>query len=213
MSQSGAQTAAEPYLAPYLRAAREHGGGFSSLLWATPKSQRLRFDAIGRIYDLSGKSVLDAGCGRADLLGYLLENRIDLDDYTGIEAVDALADEAEARKYPACRIIRADFVREPVKMFVGADVIVFSGSLNTIEDGPFYQSLSRAFDAAAEAVVFNFLSSAALAGRDYLVWRRIEHVLGFLRRLPGDVHTLDDYLQGDCTIAVVKHPDQLPRQS
>jgi SAM-dependent methyltransferase len=198
----------DSYLQPYLRAAREHGGGFSSLLWATPKSQRLRFDAISRIYDLSGKSVLDAGCGRADLLNYLLENKIEIADYIGLEAVDALADEAEARKYPGCRIIRADFVREPVKMFVGADVVVFCGSLNTIEDAPFYETLSRAFDAATEAVVFNFLSSLALAGRDYLVWRRLEHVLGFLNRLPGEVYTLSDYLQGDCTVAVVKHPDQ-----
>jgi SAM-dependent methyltransferase len=198
----------ESYLQPYLRAAREHGGGFNSLLWATPKSQRQRFDALCRIHDLTGKSVLDAGCGRADLLGYLLENRIDVADYTGIEAVDALADEAEARNYPACRIIRADFVREPARLFVGADVSVFSGSLNTLDDAGFYQTLSRAFDATAEAVVFNFLNSAALAGRDYLVWRRPEHVTGFLNRLPCDIHTLSDYLHGDCTVAVVKHPDQ-----
>ena len=213
MSPLSEQTAAEPYLEPYLRAARQHGGGFSSLLWATPKSQRLRFDAICRIHELSGKSVLDAGCGLADFMEYLLENKINIADYTGLEAVDALADEAEGRNYPGCRIIRADFVRDPAKMFVGADVIVFSGSLNTIEDAAFYQTLSRAFDAAAEAVVFNFLSSAALAGRDYLVWRRLEHVLGFLNRLPGDVTTLYDYLQGDCTVAVVKHPDPTPQES
>ena len=205
--------AAEPYLQPYLRAAREHGGGFNSLLWATPRSQRQRFDAICRIYDLDGKSVLDVGCGRADFLGYLLESRIHVADYTGLEAVDALADEAEARDYPACRVIRADFVREPVKLFIGADVIVFSGSLNTIEDADFYQTLSRAFDATAQAVVFNFLSSAALAGRDYLRWRRLEHVMGFLKRLPCDVQTLDDYLQGDCTIALIKHPDQASEES
>ena len=151
---------------------------------------------------------MDAGCGRADFMGFLIEQRIDVADYIGLEAVGALADEAEAQDYPACRIIRADFVREPVKMFVGADVIVFSGSLNTIDDGPFYETLRRAFDAAAEAVVFNFLNSAALAGRDYLRWRRLEHVLGFLKRLPCDVTTLYDYLQGDCTVAVIKHPDQ-----
>src|SRR6185312_382805 len=34
----------EPYLKPYLRAAREHGGSFEALLWATAKSQRARFD-------------------------------------------------------------------------------------------------------------------------------------------------------------------------
>ena len=56
--------------------------------------------------------------------------------------------------------------------------------------------------------MFNFLCSSALAGRDYFVWRRLEHVLGFLDRLPASIQTLDDYLHGDCTIAIVKTPDQ-----
>ena len=37
--------------------------------------------------------------------------------------------------------------------------------------------------------------------------------MGFLKRLPCDVHTLDDYLQGDCTIALIKHPDQASEES
>jgi len=198
----------EPYLRPYLRAAREHGGGFNSLLWATQKSQRQRFDAICRIHELAGKSVLDAGCGRADFLGYLIDTKTRISDYIGVEAVDALATEAEARNYPNCKIVRGDFVREPARLFVGADVIVFSGSLNTIDSTGFYETLSRAVDAAAEAVVFNFLSSSVLAGRDYLVWHRPEHVMSFLRRLPCTVVTHTDYLEGDQTIAVVKNPEK-----
>lgn len=196
-----------PYLQPYLRAAREHGGGFGSLLWASAKSQRSRFEAITRIYDLHGKSVLDAGCGRADLLSYLSEKGIHPADYTGLEAVNALAAEAEtvAAKHANCRVLRGDFVRDPIRLFVGADVIVFSGSLNTIETDKFYDTLARAFEAATEAVVFNYLCSTALAGQDYLVWHRAEHVQGFLRQLPAaEVRVLNDYLQGDSTVAVIK---------
>jgi hypothetical protein len=200
--------AEEPYLRPYLRATREHGGGFDSLLWATPKSQRIRFDAICRAHDLAGKSVLDAGCGRADFMGYLIEADIHPADYIGLEAVEALAAEADSRHYPGCRILRGDFVREPARLFVGADVIVFSGSLNTIDAAGFHETLSRAFAAAAEAVVFNFLASPALAARDYLVWHRPEHVISFLQRLPCTVVTLSDYLQGDCTVAVLKTPEE-----
>mgnify|MGYP001096030021 CR=1 FL=1 len=90
-------------------------------------------------------------------------------------------------------------------MFVGADVVIFSGSLNTADDGVFYSTLRRAYDAAAAALVFNYLCSPMLAGMSYLAWRRPEAVLRFARGLgDGEVRTLEDYLDGDCTVAVVK---------
>lgn len=197
-----------PYLEPYLRAARQFGAGFSALLWASPKTQRARFDAIRRAYEPEGKSVLDAGCGRADYLEFLLSRDVRPADYIGIEAVETLAAAAEAKRFPNNKIIRADFVRDPSRLFVGADVVVFSGSLNTMDEATFYETLRRAYDATAEAVVFNFLSSSALAGRAYLTWHDREKVEAFARRTAGEVNVLEDYLQGDCTIAMVKEEKQ-----
>ena len=202
--QAPASDLIEPYLQPYVRATARHAGGFGSLLWASEKSQHQRFDALRRIYGLSGKSVLDAGCGRADLMGYLVENSIHVTEYIGLEAVDALARQAESRRYPATRIIHGDFVREPLRLFVGADVIVFSGSLNTLPPDAFYATLRHAFEAATEAVVFNFLCSPILAGQDYLVWHHQQKVLSFAQTLDTHVQTLCDYLPGDCTLAIVK---------
>jgi SAM-dependent methyltransferase len=203
-----------PYLDPYLKAAERHGAGFASLLWASPETQATRFDAIERLGRLHGKSVLDVGCGRADLLTYLLGRGVRPADYTGIEAVSELASAAERScagaagrgGAPPARIIRADFLREPLRLFVGADVVVFSGSLNTVDDGPFYDTIRRAFEATADVVVFNFLCSPYLAGADYLRWRRPSDVLRFCSQLTGDVRTLDDYLQGDSTVALRAAP-------
>lgn len=194
----------QPYLEPYLRAARQFGAGFSALLWASPKTQRARFDAIRRAYDPEGKTILDAGCGRADYLEFLNARKVHPADYIGLEAVETLAAAAEARAIVNSRIIRGDFVQEPAKLFFGADVIVFSGSLNTVDEETFYETLGRAYDATAEAVVFNFLSSSALAGRAYLTWHHREKVEAFARRTASDVTVLEDYLQGDCTIAMLK---------
>ena len=200
------RVAPEPYLLPYLRAADKHGADFPSLLWASPHTQAARFDAIRRLGDPHGKSLLDAGCGRADLLAFLLDRGVRPADYVGIEAVKDLAAAAEVncRRLPDATVVRADFVREPLRMFVGADVVVFSGSLNTVEDDDFYATVRRAFDAAAEAVVFNFLSNPYLAGADYLRWRRPLDVLTFCQRLTPHVRTLDDYLRGDFTVALRK---------
>jgi SAM-dependent methyltransferase len=196
----------EPYLLPYLRAADKHGADFPSLLWASPQTQSARFNAIERLGRLHGKSVLDVGCGRADLLDFLLDRGVRPADYVGIEAVEELARAAEARRrrMNPVRILRADFVREPLKLFVAADVVVFSGSLNTIEDDAFYTTVHRAFEACAETLVFNFLANAYLAGADYLRWRRPADVVAFASQLSPDVHTLDDYLHGDFTVAIRK---------
>jgi SAM-dependent methyltransferase len=197
----------EPYLLPYLRAADKHGADFPSLLWASPQTQAARFDAIERMGDLNGKSVLDVGCGRADLLAFLLDRGVTPADYVGIEAVEDLAAAAEVtcRRLPHSTILRADFVREPLRLFAGADVVVFSGSLNTVEDADFYTTIRRAFDATAERLVFNFLCNSYLAGADYLRWRRHEDVTAFASTLTGDVRPCDDYLHGDYTLALCKN--------
>lgn len=195
------------YLQPYRAAAKAHGSGFGALLWASPQTQAVRFEAIRRMADMNGQSVLDVGCGRADLLEYLLAEGVRPADYIGIEAVEDLAAAAEAKRLPGATILRADFVAEPARLFVGADVVVLSGSLNTADDSVFYPTLARAFDAAAETLAFNFLCSPMLAGREYLHWRRPEDVTRFARALSGDVATLDNYLPGDMTVRIRKQDD------
>jgi hypothetical protein len=217
------------YLQPYERAARSHGAGFGSLLWASERTQAIRFDALRRAVDFHGRLVCDAGCGRADLLDHLLAHGVVPAEYVGIEAVDALAAAAERKQRPGkpapagasgaavagapivapaeprVRILRGDFIRQPVRLFVGAEVVAFSGSLNTVEDAAFYQTLRRAFDATAWALVFNFLSSRELAGGSHLHWRSRGDVERFVSTLGAkEMRGLDDYLDGDCTLVVLK---------
>jgi len=195
------------YLAPYLTAASRHGAGFSSLLWASPHTQAVRFAALTRMVGLNGKSLLDVGCGRADLLDFLLERKIKPAHYVGLEGVTALADAAEAKNHKDAMIVRADFVREPLRMFVAADVVYFSGSLNTLDPQTFYATIRSAFDAAAEMLVFNFLCSPQLAGMNYLHWHQPSEVWSFCKTLTDDVGRLDDYLHGDTTFALTKHEE------
>src|SRR4051812_17661654 len=120
------------YLKPYSRAVKRHGAEFRALLWASKRTQELRFEALLRQFDPAGLTVLDLGCGRADLLDFLISHGNAPARYVGIEGVDALAREAE--KQPAAKIIRADFVRSPRRIYdARADVIFCSGALNTIE--------------------------------------------------------------------------------
>ena len=201
---SKASSKAAPYLEPYVRAAARYGAGFGSLLWASPQTQAARFDAMMRLAQFRDLNVLDVGCGRADFLDHLIARNARPAHYVGIEAVDALGDSAQKKRHRDCLIVQADFVREPARLLVGADVIVLSGSLNTLEEESFHATLRIAYDAAVRAVVFNFLSSQYLAAAEWLRWHRVEDVLAFARTLTPHVTTANDYLRGDTTVALIR---------
>jgi len=190
------------YLTPYENAAARHGSGFGSLLWASPATQAARFDAIRELADCRGQNVLDVGCGRADFFDYLVDHDSRPAHYVGIEAVSVLHDAAKSKRLTDVVLVNADFVQEPVLMFVGADVIVFSGSLNTLDAETFYKTVTHAWRATAGALVFNFLSSPRLAAAAYLTWHARDDVLRFARTHAERVAVRENYLEGDCTIAM-----------
>ncbi len=198
-----------PYLKPYLTAAERYGAGFGTLLWASPKTQAVRFDALVRAATgaaLRGRRVLDVGCGRADLLDHLRRRRVVPGAYLGIEAVADLAD-AAGRKGDAA-IVRGDFVREPQLMReAAADVVLISGSLNTMDAGSFYRCVAAAFDAAGDVLAFNFLASPALAASPHLTWHRPADVRAFAATLSDRVAFWDDYLAGDATVSLRKNDE------
>lgn len=198
--------ASPSYLLPYHAAVRRHGTGFGALLWATPRTQAARFDAVCRLVELQGRRVLDVGCGRADLLDHLFARGVRPAHYIGLEAVPALA--AAARQKvdgsPDAQVLEADFVAHPHRLFVGAEVAVLSGSLNTMDAATFYATLGRACEAASQTLVFNFLSSPRLAGAPYLTWHDPAEVEAFAKSLSPRAERLEDYVDGDCTMAVWK---------
>lgn len=192
------------YLYPYVEARQQGAKGFDALLWASKEGQRIRFEAIARNCPLAEKKILDAGCGQADLMGFLLERGVLPARYTGMDMVPASLRTARRRKYPRCEIVAADFVSEPERLKVGADVVIFSGSLNTLSRPRFYRTLRAAWEAAGEWLVFNFLSSRNWCGEDWLTWHRRRTVLAFCRSLGGEPRFDEGYLDGDCTVAVRK---------
>jgi methyltransferase family protein len=192
------------YLAPYARARQRKLRGARALLWVGPRDQRIRFEAIVRNCPLEGRRILDVGCGPADLLGFLRKKGIAPAHYTGLEAQDWLVKSARRRRYPDCTIVRADFVADPGPLSAGADIIVFSGSLNLLPSPAFYRTLHAAWAAAREALVFNFLSTPELANAIWLYWHPRAAVLRLARRLSADVRVDDAYEAGDCTVVMRK---------
>jgi len=169
-----------PYLAPYEKATREMGAGFESQLWMSKDAQRTRFEMLTLLGRFPGRIVADLGCGVGDLPMFLHEHAAGEfpRSYIGIEGVEAMARLARERVQEA-KIERAgfelgDFVADDglalrlVKEH-GAEVFVFSGSLNTLDMAGAQGVLDRFWSALRTAkrgtLVFNFLSDRHNAQR------------------------------------------------
>ncbi|MCW5755038.1 MAG: class I SAM-dependent methyltransferase [Phycisphaeraceae bacterium] len=207
------------HLEPYRTAIRMHGAGFEALLWHSKASQTRRFEAIASMVDLHGRVVADLGCGAADLRGWLVEQGIRPAKYLGVEAIDELFSvsrrKTEGVNAPPCEIVHADFVQEPglLERLVDdrrADVLLFSGSLNTLSETMAMRVLDRAWRAiglvARGVLVFNFLSNrrADAFGRDGPTHRfRTMRVLEWALQRTPLVAFRHDYLgDHDATIAM-----------
>jgi SAM-dependent methyltransferase len=147
------------YLEPYRRSASRHGSSFEVTLWASPASQRLRFDVFTQVSALAGKRILDAGCSRGDFAAFLVERGVAFKHYVGIDALCGVVEFASRRGLANCEFRCGDFVADPALLAAArADVVCISGTLNTMSDAEVGRVLDAAWDAAGEALLFNFLS-------------------------------------------------------
>jgi SAM-dependent methyltransferase len=157
------------YLRPYARAARVHGRGFGTLLWQSAEGQAARFAVIAEFVDPARHVIADLGCGRADLLAFLVDSGRPPRGYIGVDGIPEMTAAADAfirdRAIPYASALPADFVADPgifetLAAVHAADAFVFSGSLNTLDQPDALDLLGRAWAALPPAglLVFNFLS-------------------------------------------------------
>lgn len=149
----------EDYLDPYRQAQQSHGSDFKVTLWANQRSQRLRFRVMTEMVLFAGKRVLDAGCSRGDFAAYLAERDIPYQRYVGVDGLPDVVEFARSRGLPRSDFVAGDFVTEPALLATGdPQVIAISGTLNTMEDATALTLLDHAWQAARQALIFNFLS-------------------------------------------------------
>jgi 2-polyprenyl-3-methyl-5-hydroxy-6-metoxy-1,4-benzoquinol methylase len=90
----------------YNRHLKDFGDRPQAVRW-TPEGQRRRYETLLAIAgDISGKTVLDFGCGKGDFCGFLKEKGVST-DYCGIDINDALISTAKT-KYPEDEFIALD---------------------------------------------------------------------------------------------------------
>ncbi len=129
-------------------------------LWNSDASQASRFDILCQVTDLSGRTILDVGCGFGDLIGFLDAKRITIAAYCGIDLSAEMITIART-KYPRghfeCRdLLEQPFDRDAFDVVVGSGLFFLPHALWATYVAAYVRAM---FACCRNAVAVNFLSA------------------------------------------------------
>ena len=173
--------------------------------WSTTEEQTLLFAMLASFYK-PDNSILDVGCGRADLLGFLSEQFPAAPiNYKGIDYNPNILNIA-SQKYPGVAVEAVDLL----SIDSGADYDWVMGSglfnLNDNSDMSEYtqQCIDKMYEKSKIGVTFNLNIGTTEDENSMLVSWNASDWLGFLMSKYGKVICRADYLDTDVTFFIFK---------
>lgn len=162
----------------YDRHLRDFGDAPQAVRW-TREGQMRRYKTLLTVTgDLSGKRILDFGCGKGDLCGFFRNNGQSV-SYCGIDVNENLIELAQ-RKYPEARFMATDIDEYPFDLRF--DVIIAVGVFNLriagIEESV-KGLLKKLFALCTESLHANFLTYYVSRRSVELFYVKPEEILTF----------------------------------
>lgn len=180
----------------------QHGYSPQALFWKDQQVQEKRFDVLFECGVEDGDSVLDVGCGLADLDRFIKKKGIKV-NYTGIDLSPDMINTASLRD-PSLTLFAGDiFDLNPADGEY--DWVLLSGALNEpLKDNGDYlkRVLPRLFRAAGKGLAFNLLDARYnWTERELCTLQPYDpdEVVVQLSELTAKVEMRDDYLENDVT--------------
>lgn len=173
--------------------------------WSSKEEQDTLFEAALWLVSTPGLSILDVGCGRADLYPLATEKGL---IYKGIDYNPNIINIAQ-QKYPEVSVETSDVL--DIDAGVDYDWVVGSGLFNiAVKDPANYAQavVEKMYDKARIGVAFNLLTSIPedIADEDkqqFIVWEPAAW-LAYLELTYKKVICRTDYLEGDTTFYILK---------
>ena len=168
--------------------------------WGSRESQERRFVVLAQVGDLSGKTVLDMGCGLGNLYAYLKSWHVAC-DYVGIDINARMIARARER-FPEASFETMDILAlgEALPRY---DFVLLSGAFNLTQDNQkeFVEAMIRCmYQMARTAVAFNILSAKADFFEPGEYYARPGEMLDFCLTLSRRVILRHDYMPHDFTV-------------
>lgn len=137
----------------YNEVVTRHGVSAEGVHWNSQVTQYKRFEILLAMLEVSEESsIVDVGCGFAELYLYMQAKKIVFGSYIGLEIMAAMAE--EARKRVGCEIRVADVLSDELPK---ADYYICSGAMNILTRDETYLFIKRCLAASRKAFVFNML--------------------------------------------------------
>ncbi len=175
----------------------------NALYWSSREIQELRFQVLAEIGIRSGDSVLDVGCGFADLYGWLGSQGLKV-DYTGVDISPHLIEVAKAKnpqiELHVGELPDAGFADESF------DWVLLSGALNEpYQDQGRYarKIIALMYRISRKGTAFNLLNSKVVKAHDLQSFDTGE-ILRYCQGICPDSRLRTDYLDNDFTIYMYK---------
>lgn len=183
---------------------KKHGFSPLSLGWTKGK-QALRFSILLDSFDMTGKSLLDVGCGFGDL-NLSLAAKSDAYQYLGIDMVEEFLAEGRARyRGDAISFRKGDFLT--MQLDQRFDYIFASGifayRLGQADNYDYIEAtLRKMMDHADEAVSVDFLSDRVNFRREGTFYANPGRVLDIALGLSRNVRLRHDYMPFEFNLTI-----------
>ncbi|MGB6019293.1 MAG: class I SAM-dependent methyltransferase [Sulfurimonadaceae bacterium] len=182
----------------YTTTLQRHGNTAEGVHWNSQTTQYKRFEVLLGMIDLSeGDSVVDVGCGFADLYLYMQEKSSVPRSYVGLEIMESMVE--EARKKVECDIRVCDVLYDPLPE---ADYYICSGAMNILTRDETYSFITRCLNASRKGFVFNMLE-----GEDESMvynYYRPKEIEAIAKELGAAFQMTKGYLPRDFTVLLLK---------
>ncbi|MEJ1931458.1 class I SAM-dependent methyltransferase [Nostoc sp. NIES-2111] len=186
-----------------------HGFDVAALKSGGLQKQYVRHSVHAALFDLTGRRVLDVGCGIAMFYRFLRNAGVPLKEYVGVDIVGPFLS-YDRQEYPEARFLELDIFSSPMHE-LEADVVFMSQLFNARyesqdNEAVAKQAIERCFAASRQGVVIDFMST-------YVDYRAPEHhyfdpaeMLRFAKTLTRYVDLRHDYLPFEFTLALRHAP-------
>jgi SAM-dependent methyltransferase len=182
----------------YTASIKQYGQSPKGVHWNSVHSQQKRFEILLSCIEDERFSLVDAGCGFADLYGYLKENGILFSSYKGLDLSPSMV--KIAREKTGCEVIQCDICRDTLPQ---ADYYICSGAMNILSRFDTYLFIRNCYEACRKGFAFNLL----MGEDDSLVYNHFypDELQELFDELGAIVSIKKGYLKHDFT-AFLKKP-------